>query len=578
MVINSGHPLFRCAIAIVLLLTSHFSHAAELVAQLDRAEVSEGQSVTLTITATDLDGEPDLGVLESDFEVLDTSRSRNVRITNGQTQSSMVWQLGLMPLRSGTLTIPALSMDGQQSESIELVVRKAGTVSESKGSEEFMLELSVDKQAPFVQEQVILSAKVFQSRSIIEGSLSDPQSDGVILERLGNDRTYTSKIGDTNYQVIERKYAVFPQESGELSIGPLRLVASVRQDGRSTQSLFTPTRKISVSSNRVTLDVKPRTNGTGWWLPAETLSLAAEWNEMPDEVTVDEPITRTIQLSVKGLHGTQLPSIEPPELDTARIYPDQAETQNQVVDDSIVSYRTQKWAIIPRKPGPLVMPEIRLEWFDTLSREVRVAVLPEQTIHVSAKASDSVSEKPALAESTKQADELRNEATDNVASEKLPAAEPVVREVEVSNVWKILAIVSLVGWLLTMIVWWWKSRIGGAQKARSSKMLSRKNASLRDVVSACDSNNPSRISEALLTWAKLQWADDVERPRNLSQLASKLGSVELLQFFTRLEQSLYSTDSEPVDCGELVAKIRQAIQSMPADRKDSLQSNPLPEL
>lgn len=578
MVVNSGHPFFRCAIAIVLLLKSHFLYAADLVAQLDRAEVSEGQSVTLTITATDLDGEPDLSVLESDFEVLDTSRSRNVRITNGQSQSSMVWQLGLMPLRSGTLTIPALSMDGQQSETIQLVVRKAGSVSESKGTEEFMLELSVDKQAPFVQEQVILSAKVFQSRSIIEGSLSDPQSDGVILERLGNDRTYTSKIGDTNYQVIERKYAVFPQESGELSIGPLRLVASVRQDGRSTRSLFTPTRKISVSSNRVTLDVKPRTNGTGWWLPAETLSLTAEWNEMPDEVTVDEPITRTIQMSVKGLHGTQLPSIEPPQLDSARIYPDQADTQNQVVDDSIVSYQTQKWAIIPRRPGPLVLPEIRLEWFDTLSREVKVAVLPEQTIQVSAKISDPVSETPPIAESTEQADEFRNEDSKNVASEKLPVVEPVVREADASNVWKLLAIVSLVGWLLTMTVWWWKSRTGGAQDVRSSKMLYRKNASLRDVASACETNNPSRINEALLTWAKLQWADDLERPRNLSQLASKLGSVELLQFFTRLEQSLYSTDSEPVDCGELVAKIRQAIKSMPAVRKESVQSNPLPEL
>ncbi len=553
---------------LVLFFSSTVVSAATLSAQLDRLTVQSGQSVTLSITAIDLDGEIDFSELAANFDILDTSRSRNVNIINGQVNSSLSWQLNLMPLQEGELTIPVFSLAGEQSEPLVLTVKKQQNSSGKQDLREFILELSIDNEAPFVQQQVILTARIYQARSIIEGSLTDPQADGIILQRLGNDKSYTSKKNQQEYTVIERRYALFAQESGPLSIQPIKLVATVKKKvNRANNGFFTPTQKIRLRSNSLTLQVKakPEMSQSAWWLPAETVDLTSSWTTDIAQARVDEPITRNINLSVKGVHSTQLPPIDPPTLDSAKIYPDKPEISSQQLSNSLLSYRVDKWAVIPRKAGPLHLPEIKLEWFDTINGRIRHAILPSETIEVLPAISTAKSNQPlpvVQSPDVQTAQVTPPESEDNainVVVESVPQSGP--DHLAINNRWQWLSALAFIGWILTAFLWWFKASSQRSNaKMQAVSVGAVKTASLKAVELACQQGDVQAIRRALGDWSNQQWSDNPNL--NLKEIPQKLGSEdpELLLFFSRLDAALYSSQAEKIQCNELTKRIKQAIK------------------
>ena len=53
-------------------------------------------------------------------------------------------------------------------------------------------------------------------------------------ELAGDDRSYEAIIDGTAYNVVERVYALYPQESGSIEISPARFEARVLRNGRIT--------------------------------------------------------------------------------------------------------------------------------------------------------------------------------------------------------------------------------------------------------------------------------------------------------------------------------------------------------
>lgn len=564
---------------LVLLLASGPVMAASLKAVIDRNHVEFGQSVNLTVTATELNGEIDFSVLEGDFDILDSRTSRNVRIVNGKSDSSLVWQIGLMPLKVGELTIPSFNIDAVASTELVLTVGEARLAKQGvPAGEDFFLELSTDKTEAFVQEQIILTARVYQARSIIEGSLSDPVGDGLMLQRLGNDQTFTKSLNGRQYNVIERRYAIFAQESGEHTISPLRLIATVRQNNRSgsRSGFFTPTQKIHVASNSLVLSVKPKPaeGQSGWWLPAETLSLTANWEEDITQARVDEPLTRSISLAAQAVLSTQLPAFDVPEIDGAKVYPDLPDVQTQTDGESLITYRNDKWAIIPRAVGPLLIPEIRIEWYDTINNKLQYAVLPEEVIDI-------------------QPSENTSMVLDNNLTIKSPIETPQIKQITpavaapneqmntladgLASKWKIAFYVVLFLWLLTLGWWFWLMKASklAAKVKRSTMALSNK-ISVSDVEVACRSNNPERIVQALLNFSKKNWPDDA--PLSIGDLSARLDDKPLTALLNALDKAVYGTSSEKSDFGNLVKVLNTALGASNSSEVLTGHKSLLPEL
>ncbi len=99
------------AVLVVLMMALGGTVAqAAVTAKLDRDRVSLGDTLRLTITATEdeeLD-DADLRALLDDFEILQRSTSSNTSIVNGRMSRTRQVIIDLTPTRQGKLQIPSM--------------------------------------------------------------------------------------------------------------------------------------------------------------------------------------------------------------------------------------------------------------------------------------------------------------------------------------------------------------------------------------------------------------------------------------------------------------------------------------
>ena len=112
------------ALLTVALVLVCASARAEITASIDRHQAALGDTLRLTISATDGEdlGDIDLVPLQQDFEILGRSMSTNTSIVNGRYSSSVDLSLDITPRRQGTLTIPALRVGPEATNSLQIAV------------------------------------------------------------------------------------------------------------------------------------------------------------------------------------------------------------------------------------------------------------------------------------------------------------------------------------------------------------------------------------------------------------------------------------------------------------------------
>ena len=550
--------------------------AASLSATLDRADIAEGESLTLTVEAVDVEGDLDFSVLDADFEVLNVSRSRNVRIINGRSDSSLTFEVALLPKRTGELTIPVFSLGGVQSQALTLIVGEAAPqVAGVAAGREFFVEVSADNTTPYVQQQVILTVKVFQTREIVEGRLDDPPAEALVVQRLGKDVSYQSQLQGRPYSVIERRFAVFPQQSGAIRIDPIALTATVRRTDRwRGGSFFAPTENIRVASNALQLDVKPRPVGVDgkWWLPAEALNLTENWSGDAAEAKVGEPLTRTLNLSALGVQENQLPVLKPPTVDGLKIYPDQPELQTVTDGEGLQSYRTDKWAIIPQRAGQVTLPEVRVSWFDTESGQAREATLPAQTLTVLPGTVPNDVSTAGLPEATEAAPETPIEP-------KAPQSElsqAPLAEAGDNGAWRWIALLALSGWVATALLWW-RSTLGRTPpQAQSSTSTVEQQIDLRALRAAAAAGDAPAFRRALANWAQQRQENSAEA--GLKSLAKSLNSDSLGVELKALDAAVYG-HAGTIDLQALLRLLEEVLarKSQPGNANEPAEAG-LPQL
>jgi len=224
---------------------------ASVTATVDRRDIRINESFTLKVQiGGDLTGEPDLSVLEKDFDVLSENRTSSTTMVNRRVSRSRTWTVSLMAKRTGELTVPAFTVDGESSEPITVTVEDLEEA--PPGEAEIFLVAEVDARETWVQAQVVYSVKIFVGVSSRQPRLVQPTFDGVevLVQPFDDDRRYESVIGGRTYTVLERRYALFPQASGTLEIGRARFEARLLDQGmRTVRKVFT--------SDPVSVEVQP---------------------------------------------------------------------------------------------------------------------------------------------------------------------------------------------------------------------------------------------------------------------------------------------------------------------------------
>lgn len=518
----------QLCLLVILLIIALPLQAASLQATVDRNPISENETVQLTLTLRDYDGpiNPDLTALEGLFDILGSQQSSQVSIINGRMDSTKQLHITLAPRQAGTLVIPGIDIGNLQSQPITLQVVKSGSQQAGQISE-IALEVEVDNTTPYRQQQVILTVRLIHAVNLAEGVLPDPEIPGVEIHKLGDDNGYQTVRDGRRFGVIERRYALLPQQSGEVTIPRILFRGRAQERGMgSFGGLFNQGRQLQARSRPITLNVKPqpqRDSGIPW-LPAKSLTLQAEWSPKQPQFRVGEPITRTLTLQALGLSANQLPELSLTPQEGFKVYPDQPQLKTDTHQQGVIGTRIEKYAIVPTKVGEITLPPINLTWWNSEQNRLSVIKLPAEIIQV-------------LAATTESSPNATLSTTPS-ASNSTTSSPIMVENNTLLWPWQLATALFALAWLITLWLWWKKT----PQPLSSSRQKKVSNngstsASLSDIANACRHNQPEKTRDALLAWGRTH--NPQQPPHSLIELAKQLDQPQAQQALKQLDEALY---------------------------------------
>lgn len=554
-----------------------WSQAPQLTVEPDRTRLYEGEVLTLTVKGSmELDinlsnlfefdmsdmPAPDIEKVEPDFEILAQNQQYSIRTVDSQMVGEITWTYQLAPTTTGKLTIPALSFRGTVSEPVTVEVVDGSPPNQEATARDSFIELSADKAEVYVQEQLLLTVRLFFRGNLIRGELSEPEHPNVIIEPLGRQQEFSRYRNGIRYRVVERKYALFPQRPGTLSLPPIRFEGQARDNAGNLRFLRDSEALFDVPVKEVPAQFTGDT-----WLPATALELEASGLPPTMAVTTGENLTREIRLTAAGLPSEALPPLPdavPPGL---RSYPEAPERKTETTPTGLTSSLSQSIALVPVEAGTMTLPEIRIPWWDTEADRQRVAVIPERTLTVAAPGgATSEAEVP-----TGQPPESPGTTPGADTGLATSAESGAQADADMPWAWTSLGLALL--WLVTVLVWWWRSRshrVAGQSRKQTPTGAGDEPAAFERLVRAAREGAPE-TPELLVAWANLR-APGLAL-RSVADVASHFRRQELAEEIHGLQARLFAPPSEaerqkPWDGQVLIGMLRE-VRGVSNDNRES---------
>lgn len=533
---------------LLMLLQPATAHAQDtLDAQVDRKTMHEDQTLTLTVTGkmpvsinldmmfnlNDLElPSPDIEPLKKDFKILGNHQKYSVRSVNGDTTAIITWTYELAPQTTGTLTIPPLTFKNSTSEPVNVEVesghapKATGTVSPA------FVEVSADKSDAYVQEQVIVTVKLFYRGNLIRGDLSEPDPGDAIMETMGEQKEYARVRDNTSYRVVERRYALYPQSPGTLELSGIQFKGQARDASNQLKFL-----RDQADTLRIPIKDIPDSFTGDTWLPAASLELSQSWSDKAKTLKTGQSIERTIKLNALGLLASALPpmKIQYPE-NKLRSYPDQPDMDSTVNNRTVTSTRAQSTSLVAVKPGNVQLSEIRVPWWDTVNDRQRVAVIPAQTFTITGKGTNVA--QPAAPANGTGGDSggtpnppPQPTGSDDNSGSTTPTDSGI-------SIWFWVALVLGLGWSVSFLIWWRKR--GGSQSLTAAPRNAREDGLFQELISHAASGDSATL-DLLPRWARLRF--DRSDLHSVSDVLSFRNDPKLNNAIHELQQRLFASKS-----------------------------------
>lgn len=505
-------------------VTFHVQADVESVeATIDRNPVMLDEAIRLTVTAN---GSADRDAFDSssllkDFVVGRTSVSSQTSIVNFDAKRTTTWTTTLFPRKEGTFTIPSLRIEDKTTAPIEVSV--IPVQEQSSVARDYFVTTDIDKNEAYLNQQLLYTVKLHLSSNIERGSLQAPEMENAEIRQLGDDKQYTDIVNGRRYQIIERQFAVVPQASGEFTLrGPVFTGEVMAANTNQRFGFFNRTQQINRVGPDIVVNINPIPRDIDYaWLPSEMVRIDEEWPQ-GDNFVVGEPVTRIVTLTALGVVEEQLPEIPEFYPPTFKLYPDQSNTTTVEKNQNLIAQRQSSLAIIPTEPGKMVLPEVTIPWFNTLTEQTEYATIPPRSINVVAASGQTNSATPQAApeeETPSVAQAPSNAASDTKANEP-----KIAESSDTTTLWLLISVLAL-GWLVTLVVlvlFIKRSRQGSQisenrSSLSTSGVLNQHNSSVEKkaynaLISILKAKDISQIDSALQVWLRALNGNESGRP------------------------------------------------------------------
>ncbi len=320
------------------------------------------------------------------------------------------------------------------------------SASSASSGRDLFITTNVDAKEAYLQQQIRYTVKLHLGKDLQRGSLSSPTLENADIRQIGKDKEYNEVVDGRRYRIIERSFAIIAQKSGIFTIeGPL-FEGEVIDNSRQSFGFFNRSKAVNRVGPGQSITILPiPSNYDQHWLPSDFVQLDDEWQGNTRDFFVGEPITRTITLTAIGVVEEQLPKITSVYPDSVKTYLDQAETTTVEKDNTLIAQRKESIALIPSQAGQLVIPQVRIPWFNTLTQKTEFAVLAEKTLQILPATTQPTSAIP-LSPSIHSAPAIEPQKS-------MPAGVNN-QSINIPQYWIWLTASLLILWLVTLMLWW----------------------------------------------------------------------------------------------------------------------------
>ncbi|GEM_PF-843443 len=432
------------ALAILLMLPM-LSFAKSLTVSADRQTIEMGDIITLTIRADfqTRGSQLDLDRLKDQFEILGRQQSNQISIINGQFSSQTQWQISLMAKQVGELIVPPLRIEGVESKPYKIKVLPPQKKS-AKARGNYFLETNLNKQKVYVQEELLYDVK-FYFLGAFQGNLRPPTFENSLTVTLKEQEVYGKQVNGKHYTVYEWLYAVYPQQSGTLTIkGPIFSGIHQYLNRQKGVQEVAETQTVTVLPEPIQL----KSNPNNPWLPATSLTLSDRWQTIPSTLRVGDSLTRTLTLEVQGLLASQL--ITPTFENSAefKVYNDQPTTDETLLDSGVQSQLQLTQTFILTQSGTVTIPEQQIEWFNTQTQQMETARLKARYFTVL-----PALNAPTTNPTNTPTDRAHNQNSNQSGTPFSAHNQNSVSRETTSLLWPTIGTLLSLAWLITLILW-----------------------------------------------------------------------------------------------------------------------------
>lgn len=342
--------------------------------------------------------------------------STNIQWINGRMSSSKVYSYYLQPKKKGKLVIPPATVTYKghtyKSNAITITVtdqvaqaptapgaRKAPRQTKSKDilGQSLYLKTVVSKRKAYLGEQIVVEYKLYFRVNVRGFDFQKlPASPGFWVEefqRPSQPAIETEIVNGLNYNVATiRKIALFPAQTGELTLQPISVIVEAQVRRRSTSifdSFFDDpfgsiVQKV-VRSKPIKIKVMD--------LPEEgrPADFSGAVGQYQMQVNVDKQTAKTneaislrIKISGQGnIKMVNLPDpVVPPDIEK---YDPKVSTHVDNLGETIRGSKTAEYILIPRMPGDFEIKPLTFSYFDPKSKKYVTLSSNPITLHITGK-------------------------------------------------------------------------------------------------------------------------------------------------------------------------------------------------
>lgn len=578
---------FLTILLFALMMFNFQAQAQTLQAKVNRTDVPQGEVIMLSLEykGKNTGKEPELSVLNQNFNIFSVAQASQRSYNNGETSESKLWHVGLMPKSAGKTLIPAIRLGNILSQEIEVNVipltdYKPEQVEEGEELPRYAIEATVDNKNPYVQQEINLSIIIYDAGGLQGGvpQFSDDGKNDWNIMALGEPELESKVINGNSVRLIKFNYALFPQKSGDLVIpsaqfggyyltggkganDPIQMLLNNQfgNIGLSFSGLSTANRNpVLLSTKPINVKVKPSINNQKWWLPAEKVELYSEWQPSPPVFKVGEAVSRNIYLKAVGVSDKQLPKLDWGQTENIKQYPEKPIAENKIENGQVASIQKTTNVYIPSQAGKAIIPEIKVDWFNVKTGKTETTKLPAMEIMVN---SGNLSSNNLV--NNIAAPEKMVEKTTSQPKQTIKGIKPR------NNYWLYGGIV--LAFALGMLLSYLMFKKNKNQPSPQSEANKQNFGAV--IVKSAQQKNLKALRDNLVWWAR----ENYKNPRitNLKEVAKAAEDDEFSEALEKLSQALYAPKAEKWDEEKLLNSFKKLNKFRHPNRAAT---SPLPKL